>query len=483
MLTPNLLNLFIAVGAVAVANGVDDVEFVHHNNTMLASVLQKVHNRCPDISRLYTLSETSVSGVPLYVLEFSDVPGKHQLMEPEMKYIGNMHGNEVLGREMLLHLANYLCNSYLAGDKEIIKLIHNTRIHILPSMNPDGWRTATDNGGQDYLVGRNNANDVDLNRDFPDLDRIMFSGVQHNNHLMKNAKLDYTLQPETEAVIKMIMDSPFVVSANLHGGDLVANYPYDESKGNSEMGYTSSPDDVTFRTLALTYASNHPRMGDVNTPGCESNENQFATQGGITNGAAWYSVPGGMQDFNYLGSNDFEITLELGCEKYPAGDSLKQEWEDNKKSLIEFIWTAHMGIKGVIRNAVTGSGIPGAAVHVRNVTRTSKYTRREDDIDHDVTSARGGDYWRLITPGEYQIIVQAKGFEPQAKLVSVTDPSHNPAPVLDFELQPVAQPEPEPQQDFYQDLASPQNMEDMYNNNNYLEDMEEFNINPEYYSV
>eukprot|EP00088_Acartia_fossae_P068856 TRINITY_DN882_c0_g1_i11.p1 TRINITY_DN882_c0_g1~~TRINITY_DN882_c0_g1_i11.p1 ORF type:complete len:482 (-),score=164.53 TRINITY_DN882_c0_g1_i11:530-1975(-) len=477
MLTSKLVIPIAVAFVVVCARG--DVDFVHHNNTMLASVLQKVHNRCPDVSRLYTLSETSVSGVPLYVLEFSDMPGKHQLMEPEMKYIGNMHGNEVLGRELLLHLAEYLCNAYLAGDKEIIHLIHNTRIHILPSMNPDGWQTASDNGGQDYLIGRNNANDVDLNRDFPDLDRLVFSGLQDNNHLMKNLKLDYTLQPETEAVIKMIMDSPFVVSANLHGGDLVANYPYDESDGRSETGYSASPDDATFRTLALTYAGNHPRMGNVNTPGCESNENQFAKQGGITNGAAWYSVPGGMQDFNYLGSNDFEITLELGCDKYPPADSLKQEWEDNKKSLIEFIWTAHMGIKGVIRNAATGAGIPGAIIHMRNVTRTAKYTRRDDDIDHDVTSARGGDYWRLSPPGEYQIIVQAKGFAPQAKLVSVSEPSHTTAPVLNFDLEPVPEMDSVSQDQFFPQVNPDQNQDILYNN--YMGDIDEYGLSPDYY--
>ena len=55
------------------------VEFKHHNNTELAAVLQQVHNKCPDITRLYTLSETSVNGIPLYGLEITDNPGKHEL--------------------------------------------------------------------------------------------------------------------------------------------------------------------------------------------------------------------------------------------------------------------------------------------------------------------------------------------------------------------------------------------------------------------
>lgn len=49
-----------------------------------------------------------------------------------------------------------------------------------------------------------------------------------------------------------------------------------------------------------------------------------------------------MQDFNYLSSNDFELTLELGCDKYPAANVLQQEWNRNKNALINYIWQARL---------------------------------------------------------------------------------------------------------------------------------------------
>ncbi|CAG0893664.1 unnamed protein product [Darwinula stevensoni] len=449
--------------------------FSHHDNEELARELYKVHAKCPGISRIYTLSETSVNGVPLYVVEITENPGVHVPTKPEFRYIGNMHGNEATGRELLIKLAHHLCDEYNAGNEAIRNLVASTRIHLIPSMNPDGYALAYSTGGRGYLTGRMNNNSVDLNRDFPDLDRLMYRNERRhdvrNNHLLEqmrtsdhfgyasvemkrvgtggdwwglslasapsapvgplsvppspplNALRLYRVQPETKAVMDMMLAIPFVLSANLHNGALVANYPYDESRSGLPQEYSRSPDDEVFRFLARSYAEKHPEMRDPAFPGCDADDSTFAKNGGITNGAQWYSVSGGMQDFNYLATNDFEITLELGCEKFPDPATLEKQWNDNKDALINFIAMSHMGVKGLVRDALTGEGIPGATIMVKNITKVNSSFARNEDILHDISTGLDGDYYRLLTPGEYEITVSANGYMDEREKVIVGHPS------------------------------------------------------------
>lgn len=71
---------FVLVLSLLVASS-HQFEYKHHNNKELPLVLEEVHRECPNITRIYTLSETSVLGVPLYVIEFSTRPGHHEVCE------------------------------------------------------------------------------------------------------------------------------------------------------------------------------------------------------------------------------------------------------------------------------------------------------------------------------------------------------------------------------------------------------------------
>jgi hypothetical protein len=51
----------------------------------------------------------------------------------------------------------------------------------------------------------------------------------------------------------------------------------------------------------------------------------------------------------------------------------------------------------------------------------------------------GGDYWRLLTPGQYIITAYRDGYHPLRHRVNVYDRPHQEARRLDFHLQPVPQ--------------------------------------------
>lgn len=70
-------------------------------------------------------------------------------------------------------------------------------------------------------------------------------------------------------------------------GAIVANYPWDGST-DPNLTYSASPDDAAFRYLASVYANAHTDM-----------HKSVEFPGGITNGAHWYPLSGGMQVYTH----------------------------------------------------------------------------------------------------------------------------------------------------------------------------------------
>ena len=365
-------------------------QFIHHGQYTLEKYLKDIVATFPNITRLYSIGQ-SVRGKTLWVLEISDNPGVHEPGEPEFKYVANMHGNEVTGREMLLLLASYLCKNY-GRDRGITSLIDSTRIHLMPTMNPDGYERSK-MGDYSSTRGRANANNVDLNRNFPD----RFHGNPRK------------IEPETRAVMEWMKQYPFVLSANLHNGAMVVNYPFDNSESGLSVS-TLSPDDDVFKYVSLSYSKLNPEMYKGDTCG-----DHFPN--GITNGAAWYNVNGGMQDYNYLHSNCFEITIEQYCMKFPMTRELHRIWNSNKLSLLHFIQQVHIGVKGFVHKS-GGEPIAGAVISVTGHS-------------HTVTTAKDGDFWRLLVPGTYQVTASVKGVGTATKKVEVCN---GPATIVNFTI-------------------------------------------------
>ncbi|XP_059279960.1 carboxypeptidase SOL1 isoform X2 [Lycium ferocissimum] len=336
------------------------------SNSELENAIMSLNRRCSKISRVYSIGK-SVLGVPLWVMEISDKPGKEEA-EPSFKYIGNVHGDEPVGRELLILLANWLCDNYMK-DPLATLIVDNVHLHILPSMNPDGFS----------LRRRGNANNVDLNRDFPD--QFFPMNDDPGAH-----------QPETKAIMRWLEEMQFTASASLHGGALVANYPWDGTE-NKKKYYYGCPDDETFRHMASIYSHSHHNM---------SLSEEFP--GGITNGAYWYPIYGGMQDWNYLHASCFELTLEISDDKWPNA--------------------SETGIHGRIFSSDEGRPLP-ASIAIKGINST---------IHARETLA---DYHRLLVPGgKYEVVATMPGYKSRSTKIMLGEE----AMTVDFVMDPVITP-------------------------------------------
>jgi hypothetical protein len=274
--------------------------------------LKKIVAAYPKIAKMFSIGK-SVEGRELWMIKISDNVNVDEV-EPEFKYISSMHGDEITGRELTRFLIADMLKAY-GTDNQITDLINNTEIFIMPSMNPDGSQRRQ----------RANANGYDLNRNFPEYTR------NDQNTTMNR-------QPETIAVMKYQAKRNFALSANFHGGAVVVNYPWDAT-------YSKHPFDKLVRDLSVKYAALNYEM---------RTSREF--DDGVTNGAEWYVLRGGMQDWSYAYHNDLQVTIELSDTKWPRYRNIPGFYKRNKESMLSYIESVHQGAGFKLTDkAATGS--------------------------------------------------------------------------------------------------------------------------------
>ncbi len=349
--------------------------------TEIVNTLQTRASQYPSSCQLHDLG-LSVQGRHIYALKITDNPDQQE-DEPEFKYIANMHGDEVVGLMMCMYLIDYLLTNY-GSVQRVTDLVNNIEIWIVPTMNPDGYMNNT----------RYNARGVDLNRNFPE-----GSGPNPDPNTTTGREI------ETANIMNWSFAQSFTLAANFHGGALVVNYPFDnDGKGSV---FSPTPDEDMFVYISEQYSMHNLPMW--NSP---------VFYHGITNGAAWYSIDGGMQDWDYRYMGGNEVTIELGNTKSPPFSQIPSYWNDNQESMLSYMETCLMGVRGIVTDADTG--LPLAAT----VTVVGR--------DHNIyTDPDVGDYHRMLLPGSYQLRFAAAGYDTLTVPVTVYS---GPATILDVAM-------------------------------------------------
>lgn len=298
--------------------------------------------------------------------------------KPKFLYTSTIHGDETTGWMLMLRFIDYLLENPTLPECE--NILNNVDLYVGPNTNPDG----TYHGGNNTVTGatRANANGVDMNRNYAD--------PHGGPHPDGNA-----YQQETLWFMDLAQNNNFVMGANYHGGAEVMNYPWDNT-------YTLHADDQWYQLISHEYA-------DL----CHVQSSSYMTDynNGVTNGAQWYMIGGGRQDYMNGYAQCRELTIECSNTKCPSATQMPSFWNINKNSIFAFVNQCLNGIHGTVVDAVSKAPIAGATINILG----------HDDQYSTISTGLAGDFHRPIKAGTYNVRITKNGYEAYETLVTVAD--------------------------------------------------------------
>ncbi|XP_078739594.1 carboxypeptidase D-like [Lampetra fluviatilis] len=175
-------------------------------------------------------------------------------------------------------------------------------------------------------------------------------GVDLDTDFTGNSSAGRTLQAETQALgLGLLLGrTTFTAALTLSAGSLLATHPPD----NPAL-VIPGPGVEVLRSLASTYANNHPTMHLAGRHNCHSDRFE-EVKGGVEMGSNFHPHTGSLQDFSVSLAGCPHVTAHVSCCPFPAASALPSLWRENRAALLGFVAEAHRGVRGVVVDATTG---------------------------------------------------------------------------------------------------------------------------------
>ena len=345
----------------------------------------------PNFVRLDTAGVTTL-GRPIIFAKVSDNVGIKE-HEAEFEIKAAIHGNEIGAWIVVLRFIDFLCSNY-GIEPRATEILDTFELWICPLHNVDG----TYKSGLHTVSGatRRNANNVDLNRNYP---KVPGAGN--------------SMVPEQETKVMMALEDErnFVMNIDYHHGSEVCIYPY------SAVEYHTQDEDW-WRVATRVYA-------DTTQYYTTSSGYFDAYDNGIVSGRDWHSVViGSTKDYFYYFQHVRGISLEIKNDDSPIGSSLENLFWWNVYSIMAYMREARFGIRGNVTDSISGVGLK-AKVWVNGYDEDSSFVYADSSGGH-------GNYYRPIINGTYDVTYSCPGCE--SKTVQNIQVENHKATVVNVQL-------------------------------------------------
>jgi|WetSurMetagenome_2_1015567.scaffolds.fasta_scaffold39439_2 PKD repeat protein len=318
------------------------------NYTTIVALADSLAENFPSICRKYLLG-TTPEGHQLGILKISDNADLNE-DEPEVMFEGGIHGDELMGPEIVIRYARDLCKGY-GVDGVYTDLIDNREIWLYYLVNPDGY----------VNMSRYNSNGVDCNRDFG----YMWGG--------EGSSTGYFSQPESKIIRDLQLEHNFALFTDYHAGTEIISYPWSY---RTEV----SPDNAALSSMAAAYsnASGYPSL-------------QYGQGYNVM-----YQIFGSTKDNHYGPLGQVSWSIEVSALKQPPPSQIEMLYSFNAPAMTEVIKRAAWGIRGTITDSLTGEPVR-ATIFVNNLFPV-------------YTDPQVGDYHKVVQQGTATVRVMANGY-------------------------------------------------------------------------